>query len=194
MVILRSYDLLSKFIATKILRMEDGNVTLLDRSMVIIPVEVLLKLHEDLSGKMGEAGADSVLFEAGRFETVTGSVRYLARRNELRSVFPSVSNTGDPSIEMGREALKFMGKGDIRIKEVLNKGQKVVLSTANSPFALEYLKTRGKSARPVCHYLRGVMAGVQEAYYGGRYEASELSCKATGKSEECVFEFKRIRG
>lgn len=187
-----SYDLLSKFLATKILRFENGNISLLDRSMVIIPVEVLLKMHEDLEKRHGREEADSVIFEAGRFETLTGSVRYLARRNELRTVFSSVPKTGDPSIEMGREALKFMGKGDILIKEVLKDGKKIVLSTVNSPFAVEYLKTRGKSGRPVCHYLRGVMAGVQEAYYKGTYKAAEVSCKATGKSEECIFEFTRV--
>ncbi|MEW6722437.1 MAG: 4-vinyl reductase [Candidatus Micrarchaeota archaeon] len=186
-----SYELLSRFIATKILRFDNGNLSILDRSMVIIPVEVLIKLHESMTQKFGEAQADEMVYEAGRFETLTGSVRYLARRNELRTVFNTVSKTGDPSIEMGRESLKFMGKGDIIIKEVLNKGEKVVLSTANSPFALEYLKTRGKSPRPVCHYLRGVMAGVQEAYYGHKYAAVEKSCKATGMSADCIFEFRK---
>ncbi|MBU0531927.1 hypothetical protein KKE38_02245 [Candidatus Micrarchaeota archaeon] len=184
-----SIDLLSKFIATKILRMENGNLTILDRSMIIIPVEVLIKHHENLVEKVGKEDADELLFEAGKFETVTGSVRYLKRREELRSVFPNVSKTGDPSIEMGRETLKFMGKGDILIKEVINKGEKIILSTENSPFALEYIKTRGKSNEPVCHYLMGVMCGVQEAYYNMKYKATELSCKATGKSHECIFEF-----
>lgn len=184
-----SYELLSKFIATKILRLNNGNLSILERSMVIIPVEVLIKHHETLKKEFGEKSADRLIYEAGRFETVTGSVRYLKKRSELRSIFRTVPKTGDPSIEMGRETLKFMGKGDIEIKEVVNKGDKVVLSTKNSPFALEYLKTRGKSRKPVCHYLMGVMAGVQEAYFGKSYAATEKCCKATGKSEECVFEF-----
>jgi predicted hydrocarbon binding protein len=184
-----SYEILSKFLATKVLRIENGNLSILDRSMVIIPVEVLIKHHENLCESVGKEEADRLLYEAGKFETTTGSVRYLARKNELRTIFPNVSKTGDPSIEMGRETLKFMGKGDIQIKEVLNKGEKIVLSTPNSPFALEYIHTRGKSSKPVCHYLMGVMAGVQEAYYKKKYKAVEKSCKATGKSNDCVFEF-----
>jgi predicted hydrocarbon binding protein len=90
---------------------------------------------------------------------------------------------------MGRETLKFMGKGDIQIREVLNGGEKIVLSNANSPFALEHIKTRGKSDVPVCHYLKGVMCGVMQAFYKKEYTAVERACKATGKSGECVFEF-----
>ncbi|MBN1170516.1 4-vinyl reductase [Candidatus Micrarchaeota archaeon] len=185
-----SYDILSKFIATKILRFENGSLSLLDRNMVIIPAEVILKLQEDLEKKLGNEEAANIVYNAGRFETVTGSVRYLKRRDELKTVFSSVSKTGDPSIEMGREMLKFMGKGDIQIREVLNKGEKIILSS-NSPFSAEYLKTRGKSNGPVCHYLRGVMCGVMEAYYGGKYRARELSCAATGLSKDCIFEFVR---
>lgn len=184
-----SFELLSKFLATKVLKMENGNLSILDRSMVIIPVEVLLKHHENLCESVGRQEADRLVFEAGKFETTTGSVRYLARKEELRTIFPNVSKTGDPSIEMGRETLKFMGKGDIQIREVLNKGQKIVLSNANSPFALEYIKTRGKSEAPVCHYLKGVMCGVMQAFYKKEYTAVERACKATGKSNECVFEF-----
>ena len=186
-----SYDILSKFIATKILRFDNGSLSILDRNMIIIPVEVMLKLQEDLEEKVGKEEAEELIYNAGRFETLTGSVRYLKRREELKTVFSSVSKTGDPSIEMGRETLKFMGKGDIKIKEVINKGSKIVLSS-NSPFSAEYLKTRGKSDKPVCHYLRGVMCGVMERYYGGRYKAIERSCAATGMSKECIFEFSKI--
>ncbi len=183
-----SYELLTKFIATKILKMENGNLSILDRSMIIIPVEVLIKLQEDLEQKIGKQEAMELIYNAGKFETLTGSLRYLERKNELRTIFKSVSKTGDPSIEMGRETLKFMGKGDIRINSVINKGEKIQL-TSNSPFAKEYLGTRGKSAVPVCHYLRGLMCGVMEMFYQNKYESKELACQATGMCRECVFEF-----
>lgn len=188
MVLVLSYDILSKFIGTKILRFDNGSLSLLDRNMIIIPVEVILKMQEDLEGKIGSEAAEEMIYNAGRFETLTGSIRYLQRRDELKTVFSSVSKTGDPSIEMGREMLKFMGKGDIKIKEMIDNGRKIVLSS-NSPFSAEYLKTRGKSKGPVCHYLRGVMCGVMEAYYGGTYKTKETICAATGLSKECVFEF-----
>lgn len=186
-----NYEILSKFLATKILKMENGNLSILDRGMIIIPVEVLIKLHEDLEKKIGVEDATEIVYNIGKFETLTGSIRYLKRKEELRTIFQTLSKTGDPSIEMGRETLKFMGKGNIRINNVINNGQKITLSS-NSPFAKEYLETRGKSNVPVCHYLRGLMCGVMESFYKNKYQSREICCQATGLSKDCIFEFTQI--
>lgn len=182
--------MLSKLLAMKVVKMENGTIDILDRVMVIMPVEVIIRMHEMLKEKIGEEEAQQFLYDAGKFQTSTGSMRYLAKKKELASSFKNVSATGDASIEMGREILKLTGMGDIRIKEVVNKGEKVVLGIENSPIALDHIKSRGKSSRPVCHYVRGVLAGVLEAYYQKKYISAETSCRATGLSKECVFEFR----
>lgn len=181
--------MLSKLVATKMLRMENGTISILDRTMVIMPAEVLIRFHERLSEDMGEEAAGRVMHEMGIYQTATGSQRYMARKAELRTVFQRLSTTGDPSLEMGREILKFTGMGDIKIVEMVDNGKKVVLSTANSPIALEMLKTRGKCGKPACHYVRGVMEGVLESFYKKRYSSVEKSCKATGLTDACIFEF-----
>lgn len=184
--------MLSKLLAMKVVKMENGNIDILDRTMVIMPVEVLIKMDEMLKERMDGREADEFMYEAGKFQTSTGSMRYLARKKELATAFKSVSTTGDASIEMGREVLKLTGMGDIRIKEVVNKGEKVVLGIENSPLAVDHLKSRGKSNAPVCHYVKGVLAGVLEAYYQKKYKAVETSCRATGLSKECIFEFRSL--
>lgn len=187
-----SYDKFAKMMAMGIIRIEDGGtISVFDRGMVIIATEMLIKFHELIEKDMGRAKADELLFEAGRYHLVTGSARFLARKEELRRMFPVVPLTGDPSLEMGRDAIAFLGLGDIRIKEITKDKSKVILSTRNSPVALEYLKTRGKSKGPVCHYIRGAMAGVLEAAYKKQYAAKEIACMATGLCDECIFELRR---
>jgi len=186
-----TYDMFAKLLAIKALRMENGSISIFDRSMVIVPTEVLLKLRETIEKRLGSEEADRLMFETGEFQTSSGSVRYLAKKKDLRPFFQQLPMTGDPSIEMGREILKLTGMGDTTICEITKDFNKVVVSTRNSPLAHEYLKTRGKSKRPVCHYLLGIVSGVLGATGQKGYVAKEISCAATGLSDECIFEFKR---
>jgi predicted hydrocarbon binding protein len=184
-----SHDLLRKFLAMKVFTMDGGSITLLERGMVLVPSEMLIKFYELMGEKVGDAEARRIMYEAGKHQTATGSVRYLAMKKELAAIFKSLPNTGDPSIEMGREVLKFTGMGDIRIVGIANGGGKIILSTANSPIALEHLKTRGKSQKPVCDYVRGVMGGVLESFYKRKFDSVEVGCMATGLCDGCTFEF-----
>lgn len=182
---------LAKMLAMKVIRFEGGSISIYDRGMVIMPAEMIIKFKELIGEKIGAAEAEKLMFEAGEFQTMTGSKRYIDKKKELRPVFQKVEATGDPSIEMGREVLKMTGMGETKIVEITKDFNKIVVSTANSPIALEYLKTRGKSDKPVCHYLRGIMSGVIAASGQAGYDSSEVRCKATGISNECVFEFVR---
>ncbi len=91
---------------------------------------------------------------------------------------------------MGRDVLAFIGVGDYVIERV-DAQSNMVIRAASSPFADEYLRTRGRSAKPVCHYMRGVLAGVAETVFGAEYDVEEASCKATGMSKECIFKLTR---
>lgn len=180
----------TKLLAVKEIQLENGDFSILGRRMAILPVEMLLKFHELIARRLGKEEADRLMFEAGEFQTLTGSIRFMARKNELRTMFKQLS-TGDPGVEMGREVLRLMGLGDIRVKEITKDMGKVVLGTKNSPEAIEHVKTRGKSSGPVCHYERGVLAGVLGAVYGKSYSAEETACVATGLCDECLFELRR---
>lgn len=185
-----SYEKFAKMVAMGIIRIENGGtISILDRGMFIMATEMLIKFHELVEKDLGSAKADELMFEIGRYQLLTGSPRFVARKDELRRVFPQAPNTGDPALEMGRDAIEFMGMGNIKIREITKDKGKVILSSSNSPVAREFLKTRGKCKEPVCHYLRGVMEGVLEAVYGRQYKSKELACIATGLSQECIFEF-----
>lgn len=180
---------ITKLVAMKELEMENGRIMLLGRSAIFIPAEMLLRLHDLISEEVGLEKADEILFRIGMEQTSGGTSKYMERKKEFATMFKRVSSTGDPGIEMGREMLKFIGVGDMVIKEITKK--RIIVSTQYSPFAHERLKSRGKSKRPVCHYLKGLLHGVIEGVGENKFTGNEISCAAMGLSKECVFEFKK---
>jgi len=189
-VVLLIPSLISKMIALRILRFEGGSISIQGRNVVFMPTDVLVRMHAELE-EAGLVDPDQILFRLGRYQTETGSKRYLDARKDIARSMGSVSMTGDPALERGREVLKFTGWGDTRIESIQEGGRKITLRTIGSPIAKAYLDTRGKSGKPVCHYLRGLLLGVVESVHGPGYSVREVSCKACGTSDECIFELVR---
>lgn len=183
-----SLDILQRMVTLKKVDFEDGIITIFGRTVAFMPIEVMLEMHEWVESEIGKEKADRFMFDVGKYQTKSGSIKYLATKEELRKIFTNLPETGDPSMEMGRETLKFAGWGDNKIVRIDSGGNKIVMKTVVSPIAKEYLKTRGKSKEPVCHYMRGIFAGVFEAVRGEKYDCKETSCAATGMSENCIFE------
>ncbi len=77
----------------------------------------------------------------------------------------------------------MIGWGQFRVKSCDINSKAFVFSVKNSPFVASY----GKSSSPVCHILRGVLAGLGESMFVEAMEAEESSCAAMG-SGECVFQ------
>ncbi|MFA5105391.1 MAG: 4-vinyl reductase [Candidatus Micrarchaeia archaeon] len=177
----------NRLIALGMLRLENGSITLSNRKVAFMPIGVILHLHSSLSEKYGAEVADGIMFEAGRFQTASGSEKYMKNKENLGKLYNQLPRTGHPSLEMAREVLMFAGWGDHRSEHVAPDGSGLVIRTYNSPLADEYLATVGKSSKPVCHYLRGLLAGSAEGAFKSEYEVEETSCKATGLCAECVF-------
>ncbi len=184
---------ITKLMATKLLRMEGGNIELFGRLGFIVPAEVVLKMHEDIEKVHGKAEADRIIYEAGVFQTYSGTMKYLENRGRIKTMYSNPSATGDAALEMAGDMLRLTGLGEMSIGQVIAGGDRIIGRTKSSPFALEHVKTRGKAKGPVCHYLRGVMTGAAKAYYKADFDSLETACMATGVSEECVFEFRKVR-
>ena len=182
---------LMKMMAMKVVRFEGGEISVYDRSMVLVPTETILEFHGILEKKVGRAEADALMREIGKGLTRHSTKRYMGKKKELRPVFQKLT-TGDPSIEMGREVFKMSGLGDIYIKEVTKDSGKFVVGTKNSPIAKEHLRTRGRSKEPTCSFLLGIIGGVLDSSKEAEFSASEVRCMATGLSDECIFEFRKL--
>ncbi len=66
---------------------------------------------------------------------------------------------------------------------------RLVVEVEGSPFAEAY----GRSSRPVCHLLRGVLAGLGRTVFGAEAETEETACAARG-DPRCRFEVTRLEG
>lgn len=181
---------LTKLLAMKEMEMKNGRITIFGRSAIFLPAEMMIKLHELIEKESGEDAADRIIRDMGKEQTKGGSRKYLERKREFASMVKKVPHTGDAGMEMGRDMLKFIGMGEIDTSKVNRNPVHVILTTRNSPYAHEYLKIRGKSRKPVCHHLKGLLMGIVEGVGNVEVEANEISCMATGISSECVFEFR----
>lgn len=74
-------------------------------------------------------------------------------------------------LDMGRE----IGWGVFRVTQF--EGSRFEVEVQGSPFAEAY----GTSPRPVCHFSRGVIAGLGETLFG-RARCEEAECAAAGSS------------
>ncbi len=74
---------------------------------------------------------------------------------------------------------------------LIEKGEKYKVIVYDSFEAESYLKREGKTEKPVCHFLRGVLAGIISEVNGEKYKAVEKKCKAMG-DEYCEFEVERV--
>jgi len=183
-----SIEMLKKMIVLKKINFDKGMITIFGRTVAFMPIEVMLQMHERLDKEMGKQKADEIMYDMGYYQTKSGSTKYMKQKNDMARIYTKLSNTGDPAMEMGRDVLKFTGWGDHQIMEMTPDGKKMIIKTVISPVANEYLKTRGKSKAPVCHYISGILAGVAGAVRDGEYDCKETSCAATGLSANCIFE------
>jgi hypothetical protein len=141
------------------------------RYMIVRP-ETLCAVQRLAEEQFGAAGA-AVLFESGRTGGRLSTEKYgqLFRLSNREAAFYMC--------EMGAQ----IGWGKFSIETFNEEEQKIVVTVHHSPFAAAY----GPSDKPVCHFIRGVVAGIAESAFGHATEAAETSCLACG-GMHCTFE------
>ncbi len=151
---------------------EKGGLFYKDVRYLLIRPETVAKFQKAIEKELGEK-ASHVLFEAG-FEGGTLSSK------KYREVF-GLSD---------QEIIRFMmdmgpqiGWGRFELERFDPAERCLILKVHHSPFAAAY----GPSSSPVCHLIRGVLAGTASAVFGQKTKAIESSCLAKG-DEYCRFE------
>jgi uncharacterized protein len=141
------------------------------RYMIIRP-ETICTLQRMVEEKLGAAGAD-LFFESGLTGGRLSTVKYM-------QVFGhSAEGAVRYMCDMGGQ----IGWGKFVLEKYDLPSRKISIRVLNSPFALYY----GESERPVCHFIRGIVAGIAFGAFGQFVEVMETHC-LTKKDAFCRFE------
>ncbi len=145
------------------------------RYMLIRP-ETLISFHKATEEKLG-AAADDLLYMGGFAGGSLSAKRY-------REVF---GLTDAQSVEFMAKMGTEIGWGKMQATAFDASKRELVLIVENSPFAAAY----GKSARGVCHLIRGVFAGLASGIFTSAVQAREEECLSIGNTV-CKFTIRAI--
>ncbi len=77
------------------------------------------------------------------------------------------------------------------IGAIVEKDKKYKVIVYESFEADSYINREGKTKKPVCHFFRGVIAGIISEVEGEKHKAVEKKCRAMG-DEYCEFEVEKV--
>lgn len=157
---------------------EKGALSFKGVRYLLIRPETLVEFQKGLEERLGEE-AQEILYRGGFSGGHLSTKKY-------REAF------GYKDEEIVRLMMTMGGQigwGNFTLEEFSLEAKRLIVTVTGSPFAVAY----GKSKGPVCHMIRGVMAGMGYALFGEDVAAVELHCLAKG-DELCRFliEAKRV--
>lgn len=161
---------LEKLILARAISFKDGNISLFTNRVVMPPSKMFSELSRKMDGHPEEVYN---LYESCKysFEDVIA--------NDNRTYKFSVNDY----IKWVTDVATFTGWGMIAWKELTKEKKRSIIVVDNSPVAME-LKSKVK--RPVCHAVRGFIAGGMSAAFKVDMDAIETECVALG-APQCKF-------
>ncbi len=178
---------MQKMVFLKQIRDENGLLMVFRKPCVFMPVRMLIEIQRELEKDFPKEKVKRIFHNVGRKRTIRGAVFFSALRG-INRTFERLS-LGSPLIQIGALSLSSTGWGDFSI--VKSTDENIIFKTPNSPFAAAQKRELGISKEPVCDLIAGMIAGAAEVWKGGNYEAREIVCASSGRSQECVFEVVR---
>ncbi len=164
----------------KSIAFENGILTFWGIPRVFMPYSFFSALQEHLFEKDPGITKD-ILYILGFIQAYNGT-------KILTNVFGV--KTSDQFFHMVYEQSLMIGAGSV--KEVKATGENsFTVRYEHSPIACEFSKAYGKQKNPIDHYLRGLISGSYQAWYGKNFVAIERQCQAQGY-DECLFEIKEM--
>jgi hypothetical protein len=151
---------------------DTGSITFNGVRYMIIRPETICTLQHQVEEALGPAGAGP-FFQSG----FTGGKLSTARYMELFGL--SKEGAVRYMCEMGGQ----IGWGRFILEEFDPLAEKISVRVLGSPFAAFY----GESTTPVCHMIRGIVAGVTFGVFGCVVDVEETLCMAK-KDAFCRFE------
>jgi uncharacterized protein len=141
------------------------------RYMIIRP-ETICTLQRLVEERFGDAATD-IFFTSGLTGGRLSTVKY------MQSFGHSKEEAVRYMCDMGGQ----IGWGKFILEEFNDSSGKICIRVVNSPFAAYY----GESEKPVCHFIRGIVAGIAFGVFGRSKEVVETHCLSK-KDAFCRFE------
>jgi predicted hydrocarbon binding protein len=153
------------------LSVETGRLIFKDVRYMLIRPDTVVDFQKAVEEMVGPERCAEAMMAGG----YTGGSRSSRRYKEL-------FNYTDEEIvafmcQMGGE----IGWGKFRLVELDAASKRLVVEVENSAFAEAYAQDE-LSSLPVCHMIRGVLAGMAAGIFGGDVDSEEATCVAKGDS------------
>jgi hypothetical protein len=151
---------------------ETGSLLFNGVRYLIIRPETLCAVQKIAEEEFGAAGT-AILFKSA----LTGGRLSMEKYREIFCL--SNQEAAAYMCEMGGQ----IGWGKLFLELFDEDSQRIVVTVRHSPFAAAY----GRSHKPACHFIRGIVAGIAEAVFHHPTEVTETLCSACG-DPYCRFE------
>lgn len=155
---------------------EEGRLTFKGVRYLLIRPETLVDFQKAVEAELGERTGD--LIYAGGY---TGGTLSSRRYKEVFGY--SDEEIVDFMCRMGGQ----IGWGRFEVEELAPADGRLVVRVYGSPFAEAY----GSATQGVCHFIRGVMAGLGAGIFEAEVRAAETHCTARGDAY-CRFVVERV--
>lgn len=152
---------------------QNGSIVYKDVRYLLVRPETIVTFQKEVEAKIGETAVE-LMFAGG----LAGGMLSAARFREISGENPV--DLLDFMTRMGCQ----IGWGKIKIIHFDPIKQRLDIEVVNSAYAEAY----GPSKQGVCHFIRGVFAGVAQTIFGIKVEARETKCRAMG-DETCHFKY-----
>jgi predicted hydrocarbon binding protein len=141
---------------------------------ILIRPETVVEFQKMVEGAVGTQASDLMFKAAFKIGSQIGKSYGETSGLSQRQMISSMLETAN---DLGWAKLFLTESGEFP--------KVVVLEATNSAFASAY----GRSPTPVCHLIRGILAGAFSQMIGPFGESQETECLAAGHGK-CVFEFR----
>ncbi len=152
-------------------RSDSGAITFQDVRYMLIRPDTVVDFQKAVEAMVGPERCAEAMMAGG----YTGGSRSSKRYKE-------VFNYSDQQIvafmcRMGGE----IGWGRFSLIELDTADRRLIIEVEGSPFAEAYLRDAPQTSElPVCHMIRGVLAGMAAGIFGGDVASQETGCVAKG--------------
>lgn len=153
------------------LEYETGRLTFKEVRYMLIRPDTVVDLQKAVEGLVGPEKCAEALLAGGYSGGSRSSRRYQEAFNySAQEVVAFMCRMGGA-----------IGWGRFSLIELDATNKRLIMEVQDSPFAEAYVRDEPSTAQlPVCHMIRGVLAGMAAVIFGGDVASEETECVAKG--------------